>query len=208
MIHYISGSIISGDQTGLWIVAPQGASGIGYGVFVPERSEYLAGRTGQSVTLWIHTHVREDQLDLYGFATREEKELFLALTSVNGVGSKSALALLSAASPAQLVDAILSGDQDFLVNLPGVGAKTAARLVLELKKKLAQMSVPRAVSAAGESALQTRGTRQEMRDAREALLGLGFREADVSRLLSQWAERGELGDLSPEQLVRRALQEL
>lgn len=214
MIHYLSGQIITGDTAGLWVVAPMGAEGLGYGVHVPERSEYLAVQPGQTVTLWIHTHVREDQLDLYGFTSSAEKALFLSLTSVNGVGSKSALALLSAATPAQLVDAILTGDKDFLFNLPGVGEKTAARLILELKKKLAKLDVPRAqaeesvAEVSGLASSSARSARQEMQDARDALIGLGFRDADVTRLLSRWAEQGELAAMNPEQLVRRALQEL
>lgn len=208
MIHYICGKIISPDVAGLWVVAPEGMAGLGYGVNVPQRTEYLAARAGQDVTLWIHTHVREDQLELYGFSSSEEKTLFLALTSVNGVGSKSALGLLSAAAPEQIVSAILDGDKDFLFNLPGVGEKTAARLILELKKKLAKFELPRTALAAGSAVAPARGSRQQMQDAREALLGLGFRDADVGRLLTRWAEQGELADLSPEQVVRRALQEL
>ena len=109
---------------------------VGYSVNVPRNSQYELLPNGKVIELFIHTHVREDQLDLYGFATKSEKELFLTLLSVNGIGPKGALSILSGADTSQLVQAIIEGDKALLTKLPGVGKKTAERMVLELSDSL------------------------------------------------------------------------
>ena len=111
-------------------------SGVGYDVFVPLSTFYGLGEPGSEIALRIHTHVREDALALYGFATLLELDLFERLVSVSGIGPKLALAVLSGIEPMELVRAIERGDLARLTAIPGVGKKTSERIVLELKDRL------------------------------------------------------------------------
>ena len=114
--------------------------GVGYEVFIPLSTYYnLPNRPGQYLTLSIHTHVREDAIQLFGFSTSQEKDAFVLLTSVSGIGPKSALGILSALPVSDLVSAIQSGDVEKLETVPGIGKKSAGRLVLELKDKLTKL---------------------------------------------------------------------
>jgi holliday junction DNA helicase RuvA len=117
-------------------------AGVGYAVFVPLSTFYGLGEPGSEVALRIHTHVREDALTLYGFATILEQDLFERLISVSGIGPKVALAVLSGIEPPELVQAIERGDVARLTAIPGVGKKTSERIVLELKEKLPRVHVP------------------------------------------------------------------
>ncbi|MCL6092193.1 MAG: Holliday junction branch migration protein RuvA [Actinobacteria bacterium] len=108
------------------------AGGVGYRVFVPAGAVPSAGEPGGLCFLWVHTHVREDALALYGFASRQERDCFELLLGARGVGPAVALAMLSVLTPAVLRRAVLEGDADALTLVPGIGNKTAARLVLEL----------------------------------------------------------------------------
>src|SRR3954463_12201058 len=119
-------------------------NGVGYDVFVPLSTFYGLGESGAAISLRIHTHVREDALLLYGFATLLEQELFERLISVSGIGPKVALAVLSGIEPQELMRAIERGDLARLTAIPGVGKKTSERIVLELKDRL-----PRAPVAGG-----------------------------------------------------------
>jgi Holliday junction DNA helicase RuvA len=110
--------------------------GVGYEVIVPLSTFYQLPDAGAAVSLQIHTHVREDAIQLYGFLSRPEKDCFLLLLGVNGVGPKVAMGLLSGLSVGDLAGAIRRGDEARLSSVPGIGAKTAARLVLELKEKM------------------------------------------------------------------------
>jgi Holliday junction DNA helicase RuvA len=112
------------------------AGGIGYDVAVPLSTFYGLGEPGQDIALRIHTHVREDALALYGFATRLEQDLFERLIGISGIGPKLGIAVLSGIEPPQLVRAIGTGDVARLTSIPGVGKKTAERIVLELKDRL------------------------------------------------------------------------
>ena len=122
--------------------------GVGYDVSVPLSTFYGLGEPGGEIALRIHTHVREDALALYGFATRLEQELFERLIGVSGIGPKVALAVLSGIEPADLIRAIGRGDLARLTAIPGVGKKTAERIVLELKDRLPRVHAA-AAGAAG-----------------------------------------------------------
>jgi Holliday junction DNA helicase RuvA len=111
-------------------------TGIGYDIQIPVSTYTTLGETGSSIALRIHTHVREDALQLFGFATAEEKLVFERLISVSGIGPKLAVTVLSGLATAELIGAIRTGDVQKLVRIPGVGKKTAERMVLELKDKL------------------------------------------------------------------------
>jgi Holliday junction DNA helicase RuvA len=110
--------------------------GVGYEVFIPLSTYYNLPNVDESLTLSIHTHVREDAIQLFGFSSRQEKDAFVLLMSVSGIGPKSALGILSALPVADLASAIQSGDVEKLETVPGIGKKSAGRLVLELKDKL------------------------------------------------------------------------
>ena len=138
MIAFLRGRILD-KQPNLLIVDVQG---VGYHVHVPLSTFYDAGEAGDEVSLRIHTHVREDALQLYGFLTTLEQQLFERLIAISGIGPKLAVAVLSGIEPGELIGAIHRGDLARLTAIPGVGRKTAERMILELKDRLAQLTVP------------------------------------------------------------------
>ena len=169
-------------------------SGIGFRVFVPGSTLCRLGAVKGKVSLYTHLHVREDNISLYGFASSEELSLFKNLISISGIGSKLALAILSAFDPGQLVMAITSGDIDLLSQAPGVGKKMAGRLVIELRGKLEKEWKEAALPLAPESA-----------DIIAALTGLGYSLAESTRAISRLPDSGKL---SLEEKIRAALQEV
>ena len=144
-------------------------NGVGYDVAVPLSTFYGLGEPGSEIALRIHTHVREDALALYGFATQIEQELFLRLIGVSGIGPKLALAVLSGIEPNDLIRAIERGDVARLTAIPGVGKKTSERIVLELKDRLPR--VPAAVAPSADAAGDRSGVRD---DVLSALVNLGY----------------------------------
>ena len=144
-------------------------NGVGYDVAVPLSTFYNLAEPGGETALRIHTHVREDQLALYGFATALEQELFERLIGVSGIGPKLALAVLSGIEPIELIRAIERGDVARLTAIPGVGKKTSERIVLELKDRLPRASV--AAIAAGGAVPESPTLRD---DVLSALMNLGY----------------------------------
>ncbi len=145
-------------------------NGVGYDVLVPLSTFYGLGDAGAGVTLRVHTHVREDVIALYGFATALEQDLFERLIGISGIGPKLALAVLSGIDPGELVRAIRSQDVARLTRIPGVGKKTAERIGLELKDRL-----PQAVPGAGADAVEE--VDDVKADLLSALLNLGYNRA-------------------------------
>lgn len=177
--------------------------GVGYEVQIPLTTFYELPDEGQEVTLRIHTHVREDMLALYGFRTQREKELFLKLISISGIGPKLAIAILSGAQVEELAHAISQGDLSRLTAIPGVGRKTAERLVLELKSQISQFLVPE--SAQVSRAQEKLDTLQE--DIVSALVNLGYgRPAAEKALIS--TVRGNDSPRTFEDLLRNTLRRL
>jgi Holliday junction DNA helicase RuvA len=168
--------------------------GIGFRVYVPSSTLSQLGAVKGKVFLYTHLHVREDNISLYGFASSEELALFKNLISVSGIGSKLALALLSALNPEQLVMAITSGDIDLLSQTPGIGKKMASRLVVELKGKLEKEWKEVAMPLAPESA-----------DVIAALTGLGYSVAEATKAISKLPDSEEL---SLEEKIKIALQQM
>jgi holliday junction DNA helicase RuvA len=164
-------------------------AGVGYLVSAT-RSAMRKARKADEVVLETYLHVREDTMQLYGFAELEERELFEHLLSVSGVGPKVALAIVSGSTPTELRQAIAAEDTARFQAIPGIGKKTAQRVVLELKEKLGADGVTIPVSTANEDVL-----------AREALVELGYSIAEADRALSETDP-----ELPPEERVRRALQ--
>ncbi len=168
--------------------------GIGFRVYVSSSTSSQLGAVKGRVSVYTHLHVRDDSISLYGFAASEELALFKNLISVSGIGSKLALAMLSAFSSEQLIVAITSGDIDFLSKAPGVGRKTASRLVVELRGKLEKEWKEVALPSAPGNA-----------DVIAALTGLGYSVAEATRAISRLSDSG---GLSLEEKIRMALQQL
>ena len=176
-------------------------SGVGYRVLIPVSTFYRLGDPGSDVSLRIHTHVREDALALFGFLTASEQDLFEHLIAVAGVGPKLAVNILSGIEAGELLAALRSGDVNRLTRVPGVGKKTAERLVLELKDKLAALQVPDIER--GEDAPTTITPKD---DLLSALVHLGYSRGEAER----GAERAlrEDGAGRFEDLLRHALRVL
>jgi Holliday junction DNA helicase RuvA len=173
--------------------------GVGYDVSVPLSTFYGLGDAGTAISLRIHTHVREDALALYGFATRLEQDLFERLIGVSGIGPKLALAVLSGIEPSDLMRAIERGDFGRLTAIPGVGKKTAERIVLELRDRLPSIALTEPVGESG-SGLALRD------DLLSALINLGYHRPLAERAVETVLKRSSDGDF--EQHLKHALREL
>jgi Holliday junction DNA helicase RuvA len=162
-------------------------AGVGYLVHIPLSTFYELPEVEKPASLWIHTHVREDALSLFGFLTERERSLFLLLLGVAGIGPKVALTVLSGIPPSELVAALRKQDVRRLVAVPGVGKKTAERMVLELSEKVAAF--------AEEAPPETTAVAAE--DVVSALVNLGYRRAEAERAVDGIARAGapeEFGD--------------
>jgi holliday junction DNA helicase RuvA len=175
--------------------------GVGYEVFVPLSSFYGLGDAGTEVALRIHTHVREDALVLYGFVTLLEQELFERLISVGGIGPKLALAVLSGIEPRDLIRAVERGDVARLTAIPGVGKKTAERIVLELKDRLPRAQV--VAAAAGDVAPAASEIRD---DVLSALINLGYHRPLAEKAVASALKAVPDGGFEP--TLKQALREL
>jgi len=179
-------------------------NGVVYDVFVPLSTFYGLGEPGADVGLRIHTHVREDALNLYGFATLIEQELFERLISVSGIGPKVALAVLSGIEPQELVRAIERGDHARLTAIPGVGKKTSERIVLELKDRLPRSAA--AVPAAGAALSEASAVRD---DVLSALVNLGYHRPLAEKAVDAAVKAlGPSSDAGFERTLKQALREL
>jgi holliday junction DNA helicase RuvA len=179
-------------------------NGVGYEVFVPLSTFYGLAEPGGELALRIHTHVREDALTLYGFATRLEQELFERLIGVSGIGPKVALAVLSGIEPQELLRAIQRADLARLTAIPGVGKKTAERIVVELKDRLPSM--PIAAVAADAGAPDTPPLRD---DVLSALVNLGYHRPLAEKAVDAAIRLlGSSSDAGFERMLKTALREL
>jgi Holliday junction DNA helicase RuvA len=154
--------------------------GVGYDVQVPLSTFYVVGDAGARIALRVHTHVREDVIALYGFATSLEQELFERLISISGIGPKLALSVLSGIEPPDLVRAIKAQDVARLTQIPGVGKKTAERIGLELKDRLTQ-----SIHAAADAAKPAAPEDQLRADLVSALLNLGYQRVPAERAIDK-----------------------
>ena len=167
-------------------------AGVGYRLGVSAETLSHVPRIGEPVTLFTHLIVREDALTLMGFATEEERDLFLLLIGVQGVGPKMALAVLSGGPPRELLAAVAASDTARLVAVPGIGKRTAERIIVELKTKIPDVHDEITVSRLG-------GVDDPRALARDGLVGLGFAPQEIDKLLE-----GAAGD-TPEALITHAL---
>ena len=177
--------------------------GVGYEVCIPLSTYYGLPNLSESVSLNVHTHVREDAIQLFGFLTAQEKGAFVLLTSVSGVGPKLALSVLSALSVSDLAAAIRSGDVEKLTTVPGIGNKSASRLVLELKDKVEKLHP----ALAPASELPRQGQDAVFDDALSALVNLGYRPQDAKEAL-KLVKKSNDESIVLKDMIRESLKEL
>jgi holliday junction DNA helicase RuvA len=195
MIAQLRGTL--GDKRPNQVLVDVG--GVGYLVHIPLSTFYSLGDLHSNVTLLIHTQVREDAISLYGFLSAREKHLFELLISASGVGPALALKILSGMSVDDLVPAVRSGDLARLTRIPGVGRKTAERMIVELRDKLAAMEIP-------DDARKPVTTTGTSGDVVSALLNLGYDQHAAEQAVERAGKNGASETFEP--LLRGALQEL
>jgi Holliday junction DNA helicase RuvA len=195
MIGWLRGELLARTLEGELLLD---VGGVGYRVSVPAPVLARIGEEGDEVALHVHTHVREDAIVLYGFQTTEERRCFEALLSAHGVGPSLALAVLSILTPADLVRAVVEEDLGVLCQVPGIGRKTAARLVIDLRSRMELSSLPiPGVPGGGD------GTASARSDVRSALTELGYGPDEIRRALESVPDDGAV-----EEMLRQALREL
>lgn len=195
MFAYIKGTIEIKSTN--YVVIENG--GIGYKIYMSQKSIGTIGNIGETVKIHTHYHVREDDISLYGFTSEEELRMFEILINVSGVGVKSALTMLSDITPASFAMAVINDDVTRLVKVPGVGKKTAQRLILELKDKLKSEDI------SGEEIKQIDVEEKEVsNDAVNALQVLGYNKNEIEQVL----RKIETTNLSVEDIIKTALKYL
>ena len=205
MIAYLSGTLLSKQATSAIV----DVGGVGYDVAIPLSTFYELGDPGSPVQLRVYTHVSQDAIRLYGFRTARERELFLQLISVNGVGPGLAIKLLSGMNADEMIASIRTNNLVRLVAIPGVGRKTAERLVVDLRDRIAALSSPgleeefAAKAAAAGGAVTEDSIRN---DAMSALANLGYQKAPAEKAVKTAIDEG--GELSVEVILRRSLRSL
>ena len=197
MIGFLRGHIAD-KQPNTLIVDVQG---VGYEVHVPLSTFYDVGEVGADITLRVYTHVREDALQLYGFLTELERQLFERLIGISGIGPKLAIAVLSGMEPREVLNAVQRGDVARLTGIPGVGKKTSERIVLELRDRLASIALGMPVDAApANGADRLRG------DLLSALQNLGYHRPQAEKAIDSSLQT--MSDPTFEQALKAALREL
>lgn len=197
MIAYLNG-ILELKFNGYIIID---VMGVGYKVFMSETSINKLGEIGDKVRVYTHYHVREDEISLYGFLNIEELNMFELLISVSGVGAKSALTTLAYIEPSTFALAVVSNDTSKLVKIPGIGAKTAARIVLELKDKLKNQDIVKNKVDKIESNIENK---ENIEEAITALQVLGYNRKEIEKTF----EKIEDTNISLEELIKKGLKYL
>jgi Holliday junction DNA helicase RuvA len=204
MIAHLSGTLRFKEPNSVIV----DVGGVGYEVTIPISTFYDLADEGGNVKLRIYTHVREDVLQLYGFKTKRERDLFMQLISVSGIGPKLGITLLSGMSADEMIASIRTNNLARLTLIPGVGRKTAERLVMELRDKVAPLSSgeleaePGTATASGGPA-----TEDSMHsDVLSALLNLGYQRGSAEKAVTSALDEG--GDISVESILRRSLRKL
>ena len=175
--------------------------GVGYRVFIPLTTFYELPDAGQAVTLHIHTSVKEDAINLFGFYTLQERELFQLMISVSGIGPKVAMNILSGISSSELLEAISGGNLAKLITIPGIGRKMAERLILELKEKAIKKMTADQIPVTDPKQKQNDMIRE---DVLSALVNLGYKANAAKEALEKVARDSE-GEPAMDQLLKKAL---
>jgi holliday junction DNA helicase RuvA len=204
MIAHLSGTLLSKQATSVIL----DVAGVGYEVTIPLSTFYDLEEAGSKVQLRIYTHVREDALQLYGFKTARERELFLRLISVSGIGPRLGITLLSGMTADEMIASIRTNNLARLTLIPGIGRKTAERLVVELRDRVASLSSPELEEELGaKSGTPAAPSEDAMRsDALSALVNLGYQRNAAEKAVASALSEG--GDVSVESLLRRSLRKL
>jgi len=197
VIALLKGSLLEKNPSRLIV----DVGGVGYDVQVPLSTFYVVGDPPAAVTLRVHTHVREDVIALYGFATTLEQQLFERLIAISGIGPKLALAVLSGIEPVELIKAIRRQDVARLTAIPGIGKKTAERIGLEMKDRL-----PAALQAVGEEPARVRPEDQLRDDLLSALMNLGYQRAVAEKAIDKTTK--DAPDVPFDQALRGVLRAL
>lgn len=204
MIAHLSGTLLSKNPNSVIV----DVSGVGYEVNIPVSTFYELEETGTNVKLRIYTHVKEDALQLYGFKTSRERELFINFISVSGIGPKLGIALLSGMSADELIASIKTNNLARLTLIPGVGKKTAERLIVDLREKMTALSTsqteadpgarPEAAEASTEDSVRSQ--------ALSGLMNLGYQRSAAEKAID--AALSEGGEVSVESVLKRSLRKL
>ena len=196
MYAYIKGTLE--DKTKDSIVVD--VNGIGYRIFLSEQSMSKLGELGETIKVYTHYHVREDNISLYGFLSYEELKMFELLIQVSGIGAKTAIVMLSNITPSQFAVAIITDDLKTLTKIPGVGSKSAQRMILELKDKLKAED-----AIAKDTEVKVKVTNNEnAEEAIQALQILGYNKGVINKAL----EKLDIDGLSTEDIIKLALKQL
>lgn len=193
MYLYIKGSLEV--KTKGYIVVE--CNGIGYKIFMSDKSLNEVGNIGDTVKVYTHYHVREDEISLYGFKTDEELRMFELLLSVSGIGARSAITMLSNIEPSEFAFAVISDDVDRMTKIPGIGKKTAQRLILELKDKLKSEEIERNKEEIEKEIKEVEG----LNEAVAALQVLGYSRREIDSAF----EKADLSGLSTEDIIKKGL---
>lgn len=203
MIAHLSGTLLSKQATSVIV----DVSGVGYEVTIPLSTFYDLADTGSNVQLRIYTHVKEDALQLYGFKTARERELFINFISVSGIGPRLGIALLSNMNADELIQSIRTNNLARLTSIPGIGRKTAERLVVDLREKMTQLSAgqvdetpatPETAEASSEDSIRSQ--------ALSGLLNLGYQKSSAEKAID--AAFGEGGEITVESILKRSLRKI
>jgi Holliday junction DNA helicase RuvA len=195
MITHLRGTIVRSSPAELVV----DVGGVGYQVSIPLSTFTHFEHSSGEITILTHLHIREDAMQLYGFATESERDLFRLLISVSGIGPRMAQGILSGMGSADLREAILSGNLGALTAIQGVGKKTAERLIMELKEKVGKGMPEEVAPATGSKDLRSRA------EAVVALMSLGFTRQGAERTLQEILSKSPTKDLSLEDLIKQAL---
>lgn len=193
MYAYIKGTLEEKAKDSIVIET----SGIGYKIYVSENTMSKLGELGEKVKIYTYYHVREDNISLYGFNSNEELKMFELLLQVSGVGAKTAIAMLSNITPSKFALAIISNDLKTLTKIPGIGNKSAQRMVLELKDKL---KTETAIESIEETDTESDNS-ESLNEATQALQILGYNKNEITKVFDKF----ETKKLSTEEIIKNAL---
>lgn len=197
MFAYIKGSLEMKFKNYLVI----DVSGLGYKIFMSENSINTIGDIGTIVKVFTYYRVREDDISIYGFKTQEELRMFELLLSVSGIGAKSALTMLSCVSPSDFAVAVISNNVKLLTQIPGIGTKSAQRIILELKDKLKAEQSEQIDDMSDEASKQQASLNTNVQEAISGLMVLGFSKKDIEKAFTHL----DLNSLSLEELIKKGL---
>ena len=206
MIDFVQGTLATLEEDSIIV----NVGGLGYQIYVP-RPESYQSLLNESMIIYTHHYMREDWMGLFGFKEKEERQLFRLLISVSGIGPKSALAMMGNATPQRVIQAIITNDEKYLTKMPGVGKKTAQRIILDLKDKVKGLNIS---DGDHEDSLfvnqfeETPLLEQDLsRDLKEALKALGYHEQEIQRALYSLKDQIDAG-IGLDHLIKLALQNL